>query len=95
MAETTILPKGSLAGEDNESKMLKAESKKNSYFFDYEAKTPGQPLVRSYFLFVLYSINLRLNVVLTLLNHLHTFHRRTFVPSSQWRPFQVQLVLPS
>ena len=44
----TILPKGELAGEENTSKMIKAESKKNAYFFDYEAKTPGQPLVRLY-----------------------------------------------
>lgn len=43
----TILPKGELAGQDNESKMIKAESKKGAYFFDYTAKTPGQPLVRS------------------------------------------------
>jgi hypothetical protein len=42
----TILPKGALAGEDNKGKMLKAESKKNAYFFDYTAETPGQPLVR-------------------------------------------------
>jgi hypothetical protein len=42
----TILPKGELAGQDNESKMNKAESKKGAYFFDYTAKTPGQPLVR-------------------------------------------------
>ena len=42
----TILPKGDLAGVDNKSKMIKAESKKNAYFFDYMAETPGQPLVR-------------------------------------------------
>lgn len=41
----TILPKGQIAGEDNESKMIKAESKMNAYFFDYTAKTPGQPMV--------------------------------------------------
>lgn len=46
VAEMTILPKGELAGGDNASKMIKAESKKNAYFFDYEAQTPGQPLVR-------------------------------------------------
>lgn len=42
----TILPKGNMAIEDNESKMIQAESKKNAYFFDYTAKTPGQPKVR-------------------------------------------------
>jgi hypothetical protein len=42
----TILPKAEMAGEENESKMIQAESKKNSYFFDYTAKTPGQPKVR-------------------------------------------------
>ena len=35
-----------MAGEENESKMIKAESKNNAYFFDYTAKTPGQPKVR-------------------------------------------------
>lgn len=43
VAQTTILPKGALMGEDNESKMLSAESKKNSYYFDYVAAVPGQP----------------------------------------------------
>jgi len=46
VAQMTILPKGELAGQENASKMIKAESKKNSYFFDYEAKATGQPLVR-------------------------------------------------
>lgn len=46
VAQMTILPKGELAGEENDSKMIKAESKKNAYFFDYTAKTPGQPQVR-------------------------------------------------
>ena len=43
VAQSTILPKGALMGEDNESKMLSAESKKNSYYFDYVAAVPGQP----------------------------------------------------
>jgi hypothetical protein len=43
VAQMTILPKAEMAGEENESKMIQAESKKNSYFFDYTAKTPGQP----------------------------------------------------
>ncbi len=42
MAQTTILPKGVIAGEDTESAMLSAESKKQAYFFDYRAKPPGQ-----------------------------------------------------
>ncbi len=43
VGQMTILPKGELAGADAESKMLSAESKKNSYYFDYIQKTPGQP----------------------------------------------------
>jgi hypothetical protein len=46
VAQTTILPKSELAGVDGvESKMLSAESKKQSYFFDYMSKVPGQPNV--------------------------------------------------
>lgn len=34
---------GELAGADSESAMLSAESKKNSYYFEYVTKSPGQP----------------------------------------------------
>jgi len=43
VGQMTILPKGELAGADSESAMLSAESKKNSYFFEYVTKSPGQP----------------------------------------------------
>ena len=43
VAQMTILPKGQLAGVESESAMLSAESKKNSYYFDYFQKSPGQP----------------------------------------------------
>lgn len=43
VAQTTILPKGSLAGEETASEMISAESKKNAYVFDYKAKVPKQP----------------------------------------------------
>jgi hypothetical protein len=39
----TILPKGELMGDETRSKMLKSESKKNSYFYDYTVAVPGQP----------------------------------------------------
>ena len=44
VAETTILPKSTLAGVQGvESEMLKVESKKQSYFFDYVTEVPSQP----------------------------------------------------
>eukprot|EP00585_Thalassiosira_rotula_P013333 CAMPEP_0196131334 /NCGR_PEP_ID=MMETSP0910-20130528/1392_1 /TAXON_ID=49265 /ORGANISM="Thalassiosira rotula, Strain GSO102" /LENGTH=279 /DNA_ID=CAMNT_0041390799 /DNA_START=10 /DNA_END=849 /DNA_ORIENTATION=- len=42
VAQTTILPKGELAGLDDASKMLSAVSKNNAYYFDYVA-TPVVP----------------------------------------------------
>jgi len=48
----TILPKGELAGEESESKMLSALSQKGSYYFDYVTRSPGQPKVRR-----VYSLN--------------------------------------
>mmetsp|Transcript_25141 Transcript_25141/g.48099 ORF Transcript_25141/g.48099 Transcript_25141/m.48099 type:complete len:273 (+) Transcript_25141:153-971(+) len=42
VAQTTILPKGELAGLDDASKMLSAVSKNNAYYFDYMA-TPVVP----------------------------------------------------
>lgn len=43
VAQTTILPKGELAGQDTDSsKMLSAVSKNNAYYFDYVA-TPVVP----------------------------------------------------
>lgn len=45
VAQTTILPKGKLMDEKNESgissKMILAESKKNAYMFDYMVKVDG------------------------------------------------------
>lgn len=41
VAAQTILPKGKIAGEDVESAMLSAVSKKNAYFFDYTQEVPG------------------------------------------------------
>lgn len=43
VGQMTILPKGQIAGQESESKMLNSESKKNSYYFDYVTKTPDQP----------------------------------------------------
>lgn len=43
VAQMTILPKGSLAGDETESTMISAESKKNAYMFDYKSKVPNQP----------------------------------------------------
>jgi len=44
VAQMTILPKGQLANvDDNESRMLSAESKKNAYYFDYTIKAENQP----------------------------------------------------
>jgi len=42
VAQSTILPKGELAGLDDASKMLSAVSKNNAYYFDYVA-TPVVP----------------------------------------------------
>mmetsp|Transcript_3530 Transcript_3530/g.7360 ORF Transcript_3530/g.7360 Transcript_3530/m.7360 type:complete len:262 (-) Transcript_3530:210-995(-) len=42
VAQTTILPKGELAGLDDASQMLSAVSKNNAYYFDYVA-TPVVP----------------------------------------------------
>jgi hypothetical protein len=41
VAAQTILPKGKIAGEDVESAMLSAVSKKQAYFFDYTQVVPG------------------------------------------------------
>ncbi|KAL7470262.1 hypothetical protein ACHAXS_010496 [Conticribra weissflogii] len=46
VAQSTILPKGDLAGAEDSSKMLSATSKNNAYYFDYVASpvvptTPG------------------------------------------------------
>jgi hypothetical protein len=41
VAAQTILPKGKIAGEDVESAMLSAVSKKSAYFFDYTQEVPG------------------------------------------------------
>uniref|UniRef100_A0A7R9ZSX9 PsbP C-terminal domain-containing protein n=1 Tax=Craspedostauros australis TaxID=1486917 RepID=A0A7R9ZSX9_9STRA len=43
VAQTTILPKGKIMGEENSSTMLSAESKNSAYFFDYKQKVSGQP----------------------------------------------------
>ena len=45
VAQTTILPKGELAGVDDTSKMLSAVSKNNAYYFDYVASpvVPTEP----------------------------------------------------
>mmetsp|Transcript_23247 Transcript_23247/g.32473 ORF Transcript_23247/g.32473 Transcript_23247/m.32473 type:complete len:239 (-) Transcript_23247:123-839(-) len=43
VGQATILPKSTLAGEENESKMLSAVSEKGSYYFDYVATAAGQP----------------------------------------------------
>jgi hypothetical protein len=46
VAQMTILPKGEIAGqEDNTSSMLSTESKNQAYFFDYTQKVPEQPEV--------------------------------------------------
>jgi hypothetical protein len=42
VGQMTVLPKGELAGSEDESLMIKAESKKNAYFFDYLIKAGGQ-----------------------------------------------------
>ena len=44
VAEATILPKSTLAGVQGvKSEMLKVESKKQSYLFDYVTEVPSQP----------------------------------------------------
>lgn len=43
VAQSTILPKGQIMGEETTSKLMSAESKKNAYIFDYSAAVPGQP----------------------------------------------------
>lgn len=43
VGQATILPKGTLAGQETENKMIKSESKKNAYYFDYTSKSPDQP----------------------------------------------------
>lgn len=43
VGQMTILPKGELAGVESDNKMLSAVSQKNSYYFDYVSKIPGQP----------------------------------------------------
>jgi len=43
IAEQTILPKGTLAGEKTDNLMLSADSKGGSYFFDYVSQSVGQP----------------------------------------------------
>jgi len=43
IAEQTILPKGTLAGEKTDNKMLSADSKGGAYFFDYVSQSAGQP----------------------------------------------------
>ena len=43
VAQSTILPKGQIMGEETTSKLISAESKKNAYIFDYSAAVPGQP----------------------------------------------------
>lgn len=45
IAEQTILPKGTLAGEKTDNKMLSADSKGGAYFFDYVSQSAGQPKV--------------------------------------------------
>ena len=46
VAQMTILPKGKIAMiDDNESKMLSSDSKKNAYYFDYTIKADNQPKV--------------------------------------------------
>jgi hypothetical protein len=47
VAQMTILPKGQIAGEESDSVMLSAESRKSAYFFDYKQTVPGQPEVRN------------------------------------------------
>lgn len=44
VGQMTILPKGQIAGvQDTESEMIKSESRKGGYFFDYTVKVDGQP----------------------------------------------------
>lgn len=43
VAQATILPKGELGGNADDSKMLSAVSKKNAYYFDYTT-TPVVPV---------------------------------------------------
>jgi len=43
VGQTTIMPKGELMGQEQDSKMLAMESKNNAYFYDYVSKVPGQP----------------------------------------------------
>ncbi|GMH93114.1 hypothetical protein TrVE_jg8480 [Triparma verrucosa] len=43
VAQTSILPKGTLAGSDVDSKMLSSESKNSAYYFDYVVALPDQP----------------------------------------------------
>lgn len=43
VGQGTILPPATLAGQDTESEMLKAESASDAYYFDYTVKSSGQP----------------------------------------------------
>ncbi|GMH70559.1 hypothetical protein TL16_g05439 [Triparma laevis f. inornata] len=43
VAQTSILPKGELAGSEVESKMLSSDSKNSAYYFDYVVALPDQP----------------------------------------------------
>lgn len=43
VGQMTVLPKGTIGLQESESKMLKAESKKNAYFFDYKQKVEDRP----------------------------------------------------
>jgi len=53
VGQMTILPKGAIAGAEDESKMLKAESKKNAYFFDYAVHPSGQSMTHFRSIFAL------------------------------------------
>lgn len=44
VGQATILPKGPLAVQETKNKMIVAESKKNSYYFDYTSQSTGQPM---------------------------------------------------
>ena len=43
VAQSTVLPRGKIQGEQTESTLISAESKKNAYYFDYTAKAENQP----------------------------------------------------
>ena len=54
VAAQTILPKGSLAGQDGVSaRMLQAKSERQAYFFDYQQQVPGVPLTHLRTIFAL------------------------------------------